>query len=180
VTPVVPLVLGLAGVVVAVAGAVSLRRRAVDRRLGELVAIDAGRAATLRSSRYRLAGRPDVLLRAADGTLLPVELKHRPAPAAGPFPSHLVQLGAYCLLVEEATGRSPPFGVLRYTDREVRVAWDPGLRARVIGTLDHVRETYDGRAEPTPGKCRGCVWSDRCDASLATGGHRPRPVRRAT
>jgi len=180
VIPVAPLALGLAGVVATVAGAVSLRRRSADRRLGELVAIDAGRAATLRSTRYRLAGRPDVLLRAAGGTLLPVELKHRPAPAGGPFPSHLVQLGAYCLLVEEATGRSPPFGVLRYTDREVRVAWDPGLRARVVGTVARVRERYDGRADPAPGKCRRCVWSDRCDASLATDGHRSQPARRVT
>ena len=166
------------GAVVLGLGVVALYRRKVDRRWGELVAIDAGRSAVLRSERYRLVGRPDALRRRPEGTLVPVELKHRPAPSRGPFPSHRVQLGAYCLLVEEATGQSPPFGVLRYTDREVPVPWDDALRSLVMVTLGRATGAYDGRADPAPSKCAGCVWSPTCDASLA-GRYVPRP-RRAT
>ncbi len=162
-----PLGLLAAGLVVLFAGAVSLRRRSRDRRLGELVAADAGKPRTLRSERYRLVGRPDLLRRRPDGSLVPVELKSRPAPRDGPFASHRVQLAAYCLLVEEETGRPPPFGVLRYDDREFTIPWDGAARAEVLGLLRELRGRYDGRASPAPAKCAGCAWSPSCDASLA-------------
>ncbi len=158
----------LAGLAVVAAGAAQLARRRRDRRLGSLVAIDAGRPETLRSERYRLVGRPDILRRAADGTVVPIELKHRPAPARGPFPSHVVQVWAYCLLVEETTGRAPPFGVVRYTDREVRVPWGAGARAELLAIARAVRSRYDGRATPSPGRCRRCAWAARCDVRART------------
>lgn len=167
--PIVPLVVAVVGAVSVLAGAVSLARRASERRLGALVAVDAGRPVTLRSERYRLVGRPDELRRRRDGTLIPVELKHRAAPRRGPYPSHLIQLAAYCLLVEDTTGRTPPFGVLRYLDREVPVPFDANLRARVLSTLAEATGPYDGRAAPGPAKCGGCPWSPSCDASLAPG-----------
>lgn len=163
----VALVLAVVGAATVLAGAGSLRHRSTERRLGELVAVDPGRAVTLRSARYHLVGRPDALRRRPDGTLVPVELKHRAAPRRGPFASHVVQLGAYCLLVEEATGRAPPFGILRYDDREVELPWDARLRAHVVTTVNAVLGPYDGRAEPSPAKCAGCPWSPSCDASLA-------------
>ena len=178
--PLIPLALGVVGAACTLAGAVSLRRRAAEGRLGSLVAVDAGRPVTLRSERYRLVGRPDALRRRSDGVLIPVELKHRPAPPRGPFPSHLTQLGAYCLLIEEATGQPPPFGVLRYTDGERAVPWDAGFRARVLSTLEDATGPYDGRADPSPEKCGRCVWSPRCDASLAGRPPPSRRTRRAT
>ena len=168
--PVVPVALALSGAVAAGLGARSLWRRAAERRLGELVAVDAGRPATLRSERYRLVGRPDLLRRRPDGRWVPIELKHRPAPRRGPFPSHLVQLAAYCLLIEDLTGRAPPFGVLRYVDGEVTVPFDAALRGKVLSVLAAVRGPYDGRADPSPAKCHGCPWSASCDASLGNAG----------
>lgn len=164
-----PLAVGLvaAGAAAVVAGAVSLRRRSRDRRLGVLVAADAGEPRTLRSERYRLVGRPDLLRRRPDGALVPIELKRRRAPPGGPYASHRLQLAAYCLLVEEETGRAPPFGVLRYADRSVTVPWDRAARAELFAFLDEVARPYDGRASPAPAKCAGCVWSPSCDASLA-------------
>lgn len=159
--------LGLAGVVACATGALALRRRAADRRLGALVAIDAGRPATLRSERYRLVGRPDALRRRPDGRLVPIELKHRSLPRRGPYPSHLVQLGAYCLLVEETTGVAPPFGLLRYRDGEVEVPFDAELRRTVLAALAAAKAPYDGSADPSPAKCAGCPWSPRCDRSQA-------------
>jgi len=178
VSPWLPLAAGLAGVLCVVAGALIVWQRARDDRLGEMVAVDLDRATTLRSPRYRLAGRPDLLRRRRDGSVVPIELKHRSAPRFGPFRSHRVQVGAYCLLVEATTGRAPPFGVLRYRDREVVVPWTPTLRAEVLGLLAEVGEPYRGQADPSPEKCAGCVWSDRCDASMAPAGRGPRRVHR--
>lgn len=164
---VVPIALAVAGTASVLAGLVSLRRRARDRELGELVAVDAGPSRSLRSARYRLAGRPDAVRRRRDGSLAPIELKHRPAPRGAPYPSHVVQLEAYCLLLEEETARAPPFGILRYTDRDVRLPWDAMARRHVVELLAELRRPYDGRADPGPAKCGGCTWSGSCDASLA-------------
>ncbi len=85
---------------------------------------------TMVSDRWGLTGRPDELRRLPDGTIIPVEIKSCRLPRSGvPYPSHRVQLLAYCALVEETYGHRPPFGVLAYGDgREVAVAWDEKAR----------------------------------------------------
>lgn len=167
---VVPLVAALAllavGATIAAASlrALSLRRR--EASLGSLVAIDAGRPAVLVSVRHRLEGRPDALRGTPDGRLVPVEVKSRTAPRGGPARSHRVQVWAYCLLVEGTSGRSPPFGVLRYADREYRVRWDAAARDELLAIRAEVDRPYDGRATPSPGRCARCAWVDACDARV--------------
>ncbi len=155
-------------IAVAAAGR-ALGRRARDARAGALVAVDVdGRGPLLRSARYGLVGRPDELRRRRDGRIVPVEFKSRPAPPGGPPPSHRAQLGAYCLLVEEATGVPPPFGILRYGDgREFRVAWDGAARAELVRLRAEMARRYDGRATPARGKCAGCRWNRVCDVRAA-------------
>jgi CRISPR-associated exonuclease Cas4 len=164
-----------AGLLLAGAAAVVLAARAlVERRressVGALISTDEpGRAGpSLRSERLGLVGRPDELRRSRDGRLVPVEVKSRSSPRGGPPRSHQVQVWVYCLLVEETTGRTPPFGVLRYGDGgEWRVPWDDSARAAVLGLLREIRGAYDGRATPSPAKCAGCRWRPGCDASAA-------------
>lgn len=156
--------LALLGVAVSVWALRALSDRRRDVALGALVAVDAGRAATLRSERYRLSGRPDALRRRDDGRIVPVEVKSRPTPARGPSPSHVVQVRAYCLLIEATTGRSPPYGVLRYSDGEFRVRWDDAARTELIGLRAELLRRYDGRATPSPAKCARCIWFGVCDA----------------
>jgi CRISPR-associated exonuclease Cas4 len=142
--------------------ALALRRQ--EAAHGELVAVDAGRPATLRSERYRLVGRPDELRRLSDGRLVPVELKSRSTPPRGPTLSHVAQVRAYCLLVEETTGASPPYGVLRYSDGEFRVRWDDRARDELLRVRAEMLRRYDGRATPSPGRCARCPWVRVCDA----------------
>lgn len=159
-------------VVGAVTLALSLRalaRRHRESRLGTLVAVDAGRPELLTSDRWRIRGRPDALRRAADGAVVPVEVKSRDAPRRGPARSHVVQVWAYCLLVEETTGRAPPFGVLRYADREFRVAWNGAARRELLGVRAEVDRPYDGRATPSVGRCTHCAWVRSCDARVLSG-----------
>jgi CRISPR-associated exonuclease Cas4 len=155
-------ILGIGVAAAAARGLVTAHR---ERSLGELVAIDAGAPMTLRSERYRLSGRPDVLRRLADGRLVPVELKSRTAPPRGPPASHRVQVEAYCLLVEETTGVAPPFGIVRYGDgREFRIPWTADARTEVLRVRASVAQRYDGRATPSPAKCARCAWRPVCDA----------------
>jgi CRISPR-associated exonuclease Cas4 len=161
----------LPAVVVVIGGVIAglalreLLARRRDDRLGSLVAIDAGSAPLLRSTRYRLSGRPDVLRRLPDGRVVPGELKSRPTPNRGPPRSHLVQVAAYCLLVEETTGTSPPFGVLRYSDGgEFRIPWDRSARDELLRLRFELDRPYDGRATPSRAKCARCPWREVCDA----------------
>jgi CRISPR-associated exonuclease Cas4 len=121
----------------------------------------------LRSERWRLAGRPDEIRELPDGRWIPVEWKSRRAPRDGPPLSHRIQLWAYCLLVEETTGRAPPYGQLRYGDGvEFDLPWDQAARAELARIREEVAQRYDGRATPSPGRCRGCRYRSGCDASL--------------
>jgi len=141
--------------------ALSMRRQ--DRALGRLVAVDAGRPVTLRSEQYRIVGRPDELRRLSDGRLVPVEFKSRTTPARGPTPSHVTQVRAYCLLVEETSGLPPPYGVLRYSDGEFRVRWDERAREELLSVRAELIRPYDGRATPSGARCARCPWNAVCD-----------------
>jgi CRISPR-associated exonuclease Cas4 len=159
------LVLGV-GAVLLLAGVWALIRRASDHRHGTLVSVDRMDRSQppLVSERYRLVGRPDELRRLRDGRVIPVEIKHRGTPSRGPPPSHSLQVAAYCLLVEETTGRPPPYGLLRYSDGgEFRIAWDAEARRRVLTIRAAVEAPYDGRALPSPGRCARCPWRSACD-----------------
>ena len=120
------------------------------------------------SSQHRLTGRPDYLVQSSEG-LIPVEVKSGMAPPQ-PYPAHLLQLAAYCLLVEDQEFRAPPYGILKYDDRAFEVDYTPALRARLLDTLDRIR--YDlgvrdvERSHDDPARCRGCGYRDRCDQRL--------------
>lgn len=159
-------VLALVGLGLAAWAVRALAERRQDAFLGRLVAVDAGRPATLRSERYRLRGRPDALRRLPDGRLVPVEVKSRTAPSPGPTPSHIVQVRAYCLLVEEELGVPPPYGVLRYSDGEFRVRWDSRARSELLALRAEMLRPYDGRATPSRGRCVQCRWFSACDARV--------------
>jgi len=171
-----PWTLGLAilGVALVAASLRALIVRARESRWGALESVDAGPVPgrSFASERYRLTGRPDALRRRADGRLVPVERKHREAPAHGPFRSHQVQVWAYCLLVEEEEGAAPPFGLLRYRDAEYRVPWDAAARSELLALLREAGRPYDGRATPSAGRCRACRWASGCDARFPPGADR--------
>lgn len=162
--PLLAAVVTLAGLVLIAWAMRALSMRREDRTLGRLVAVDAGRPATLRSERYRIVGRPDELRRLADGRVVPVEFKSRSTPRRGPPPSHLVQVRAYCLLVEDTTGVAPPYGILRYSDGEFRVRWDDRARQELWSVRAELLRPYDGRATPSRARCARCPWVGVCDA----------------
>ena len=155
--------LGAVGLALSARALSALRR---ERRFGALESLDMGRAGrTIFAPSAGLVGRPDEIRRLADGRSIPIELKSRRAPRAGPSASHVLQVEAYCFLLEESTGRSPPFGVLRYADHmEWEIPWNAAARAEVWRALSGVRARYGGEATPTPGKCRSCTWMEVCDA----------------
>jgi len=123
------------------------------------------------SNRHRLTGKPDYLVRSREG-VVPVEVKSGPA-ADQPYPSHVLQLAAYCLLVEEQEGQMPPYGIVKYKDRAFEVDYTPALRAEVLAALEAMRGDLHARnvdrSHEEPARCRGCGYRERCERRLDVG-----------
>jgi len=121
------------------------------------------------SSRYRLTGRPDYLVQSPDG-LIPVEVKSGSAPEQ-PYSAHILQLAAYCLLVEEQEGRAPAYGILKYGDRAFEVDYTHALRAQLLLAVESIRRDLGSRdvarSHDEPARCRGCGHRQQCDQHLA-------------
>jgi CRISPR-associated exonuclease Cas4 len=155
----------------ALAGAARLRNRH-GLPGGKVVYSDTGPdrrdAKPLYSSRYGLSGKPDYLVATSRG-LVPVEVKpERTEPE--PRESHVLQVLAYCLLLEETEGKSPPYGLLSYRDDTFKISYNKSTRANLIQMLDEMREVITGgeahRSHDQPGRCRACLYREACDESL--------------
>jgi CRISPR-associated exonuclease Cas4 len=125
----------------------------------------------LRSESLGLVGRPDYLIETAAG-VVPVEAKSAAAPPDGrPRDSHVMQLAAYCLLVEDELGLTVPYGVIKYRDREVRVEYTPALRDSALALIEEMNEAADApevhRSHEDPRRCAGCSLREVCTESLA-------------
>lgn len=138
---------------------------------GEIVYGDTGEwmaAESLFAPRYRLTGKPDYLVRNADG-LVPVEVKPGRR-AAEPYQADILQLAAYCLLVQEARGQRPPYGLLRYEGRTFRIPYDAALESALLRTLDDMRAAAQSsdvpRSHADPVRCRYCGLREDCHQSL--------------
>lgn len=115
-----------------------------------------------------LTGRPDYLVE-QDGRIIPVEVKSAWAPAV-PYDSHLFQLFAYCLLVERASGKRPPYGILRYRDRTFAVDFTRAWEERLLEQLDLMRAQEKrgeaARSHAEAGRCRKCGFRSVCEQKL--------------
>jgi CRISPR-associated exonuclease Cas4 len=131
---------------------------------GTLVAADDSRlrSPTLRSARLGLIGRPDHVLRSGR-YLIPVEQKPR---AQRIQPSHVMQVAAQCLLVQEVYGVRPPHGILVLADGWERVEFTPELERRLRSTMAEMRQWLRADVEPGPrwvsAKCARCAFSHAC------------------
>jgi len=125
----------------------------------------------LKSRKYNLAGRPDYMIKEKD-MRLPVEVKTGRRPKA-PFFSHVLQIGAYCLLSEETFQKSPSHGQIRYgfENEPHNVDWEPKLKTLVLEKIDEMndileRRTKAHRNHKRVGKCNNCSRRKGCPERL--------------
>lgn len=149
------------------------RRRAVSLPAGRIVSADVGGLGApgkpLFSKTFRLVGQPDYLLATRVG-IIPVEVKSSRTPPH-PHPSHILQLAAYCLLVEETEGQPPPYGFIKYPDRTFQVPYTPDLRQMLLDTLeamraDLVHQTEVHRDHNEIHRCLMCGYREVCGEAL--------------
>ena len=126
------------------------------------------------SETLELVGRPDYLIE-AEGGVVPVEVKSTSCPAGGrPYDSHLAQLAAYCLLVEDVLGATVPYGLVKYRDQEVRVEYTDEMRERALALIEEMKADMNAsteglevhRSHDDPRRCGGCSLRDVCTESL--------------
>jgi CRISPR-associated exonuclease Cas4 len=98
-----------------------------------------------------------------------VEVKSGAAPEQ-PYEGHILQLAAYCLLVEENEGRRPLHGILKYEDQAFEIDYTDALRARLLRVLEELRNglgsTGVSRDHDEPARCRACGFRKRCNQKL--------------
>jgi len=124
------------------------------------------------SKRLLMAGKPDYLIKDRNGDLIPVEVKSSNAPRAGrPYESHLMQLAAYFLLLEDVLQRPVPYGLIRYRNRTLRVANTDELRARLMDVIAQMRRLMARdvarRNHNRPQRCSRCSVAHACDERIA-------------
>lgn len=121
------------------------------------------------SAEHQLVGKPDYLVAQGD-VIVPVEVKSGAAPAQ-PRPGHILQLAAYCVLVEEQLGRRVTHGIIQYADKQFAVAYTPALKADLLRALDGMRQAIEAgdahRDHTDPRRCAACGVRDACDERLA-------------
>ncbi len=120
------------------------------------------------SRRHLLTGKPDYLLE-AEGRVIPVEVKPGRT-ASEPQAWDIMQLAAYGLLVEEAYGSSPPYGLLKYRDQVFQIDLTTELRAELLQAMEEMQRDREAREVPRSHeqvwRCRSCGFREACGQAL--------------
>ncbi len=123
-------------------------------------------AKALFSKRYGIAGKPDYIVKDASiNAIIPVEVKS--GQAKKPYNNHVLQLAAYCLLVEENYNKPVPYGIIVYADgRQHRVYFNEALRSDLLGTVQEMRimlrDKRHYRGNDHKERCRFCSLQAEC------------------
>jgi CRISPR-associated exonuclease Cas4 len=140
---------------------------------GKVIYTDLNRPAKpLFSRKFLIAGKPDYIVKdKKTNALIPVEVKS--GNAKKPHRGHVLQLAAYCLLIEEDYSVRVPYGLLVYADgKQHRIKFDDALRSEVISKADEMRRCLKqggvAKGRRFEGRCFSC--SVRGDCGQAKGG----------
>lgn len=117
---------------------------------------------------FNLTGKPDFIVDTDQG-LIPVEVKSGRGRQT-PYDSHIYQLAAYCLLIEQSYGLKPEYGILHYANRDFAIDYTPELKQGVIDLVREIRSfgrrrSMD-RSHESPNRCQNCGYKSICDQSL--------------
>lgn len=147
-------------------------RKASGLPAGRVIYVDTSAWGKVETPLYdpelRLAGKPDYLV-AQGEAIIPVEVKRTQAPEA-PYPAHILQLAAYCRLVQVAYGKRPAYGILHYPTRTFAIDYTPALERTLLDQLSELRareqQTEVDRSHQSQARCQACGYRAVCDQKL--------------
>lgn len=148
------------------------RRRQSGLPAGRVVYLDTLNleepAAALFDPATGLTGRPDYLVRER-GQQVPVEVKSSRAPFV-PYRAHVLQLAAYCYLSQAVHGNRPGYGIIKYRDRAISVAYTARLEQDLLDALAEIRRSEaaePSRSHEEAARCRACGYLKVCDEAIS-------------
>ncbi|MBD3408119.1 MAG: CRISPR-associated protein Cas4 [Candidatus Lokiarchaeota archaeon] len=122
---------------------------------------------TLFSPRYRLAGKPDYIVKQQE-KLLPVEVKS--GAYSHPQFHHIMQLTAYCVLLEDTFQTFVPQGLLVYPSGHHMIMMNPKVRfqlEQIIHEINYSKRSQTAyRNHHDKWKCRSCSLRQHCMEKL--------------
>jgi CRISPR-associated exonuclease Cas4 len=125
-------------------------------------------AEPLFSRRVRLTGKPDYIIR-KENQYVPIEVKTGNGPH--PHQSQVLQLAAYCQILEDTTGVFVPEGILVYNNVPYTIRFDPKLRFELETVMKTMRASLRKgvvqRNHHEPGRCRNCSMRQYCTNTLS-------------
>ncbi|MFO8050374.1 MAG: Dna2/Cas4 domain-containing protein [Thermoplasmatota archaeon] len=145
-----------------------------DSRMVDADDLGKKRGKPLVSKKHYLVGVPDMIIEER-GFKIPVEVKTGRVPKSPHF-SHIMQLGAYLVLMDASYAQSTPYGYIEYAPtrdscRSFKIEWDMMTKALVLSKVSEVREAERTgvihRNHNREGKCRNCSRRDGCPERLA-------------
>lgn len=121
----------------------------------------------LYSKTLAIAGKPDFILKKGDN-LIPVEYKSSKKPLK-PYKSHILQLAAYCWLIEENYNVKSPYGYIVYGKTKFKVKYDDRLRGELINTVGQMRNFLklslaEASQHRNGERCRKCSSKQVCNS----------------
>jgi len=120
----------------------------------------------IESDELELKGRIDRIEKYSD-KYIPVEIKTGRAPRDGVWEGHLIQIGAYMMLMEEHFGVPVNEGKVHYLDSGERIVkMNPFLREEIIRLKDEVKLLLNSKDLPdfvdNKNKCKTCPLKEEC------------------
>ncbi len=117
------------------------------------------------SKRYRITGKPDYVIKKGNRNI-PVEFKT--GRHDEPLKSHVLQLAAYCHLLEENYGAFVPYGILVYNNKfQYKISFDPKTRFELESTITKMRNLLKTqkivRNHNDHFRCKSCSLSVYCE-----------------
>lgn len=113
-------------------------------------------------------GRPDYVVE-QEGLPVPVEVKTGKTPKR-PYDSHILQLAAYCHLVEAETGTRPDHGIIEYPGRKFEMPFTTRVEDELVRTLLRIqlaeRTGQAHRNHRSKARCAGCARRHGCPERL--------------
>jgi CRISPR-associated exonuclease Cas4 len=101
----------------------------------------------LYSDTLKLKGKPDYILKKGN-EYIPVEVKTGKTPLT-PYPNHVAQLVAYCVLVEEKYNSHPKFGVIKYPEKEFQIEYTNEQKEKLKKVIKEMVDIKKSGQEPT-------------------------------
>lgn len=88
-----------------------------------------------------------------------------------PHNNHILQLAAYCQLIEENYGNFVPYGLIVYSNSDFKIPFNPRLRFELELIIKKMRSVLKNKNvvlnHEEPRKCKNCSMRIYCNSKLA-------------